>query len=78
MVHLERKLGICLTDGFYIVQDGKQLTDEDDESFFNTPLVIGIVGAVVFVAAIAVCIWDQKIRSQKTTPNMHQTGTMVV
>jgi len=58
--------------------DGKQLNEEDDESSFNTPLVIGIVGAVVFVAAIAVCIWDQKMRSQKPTPDGHQTGTMVV
>jgi len=58
--------------------DGKQLNEEDDESSFNTPLVVGIVGAVVFVAAIAVCIWDQKMRSQKPTPDGHQTGTMVV
>merc|ERR1739848_575060 len=52
--------------------DGKQLNDEDDESSFNTPLVIGIVGAVVFIVAIAICNSHQKMKSQKPTPDMNE------
>jgi len=58
--------------------DGKQLNEEDNESSFNTPLVIGIVGGVVFIAAIAIFISHQKLKSQKPTPDMNQIGTMVV